>query len=203
MPKNRQLSIELLKTAYTPEQLIPLKAPVVIFLGRSNAGKSSFINALTRSQWAKVSKTPGKTRSINYFRYGSHLTLVDLPGFGYARRAKVERGDWALLVEAFFDQAPPLLLGFLLMDSQRGLEIEEEELIESLHERGYPVGILLTKADRLNQSERHQREKAIQDFIKRKGWEALLTYHFVSVKSGEGIDKLRRVIYEYEKENFL
>lgn len=201
MPK--RISIELLKTAYTPDQLMALKGPGVIFLGRSNAGKSSLINALMQSDLAKVSKTPGKTRSINYFRYGGHLILVDLPGFGYARRPKEERDDWAELVKAFFDGAPPNLLGYLLVDAQRDIETEENQLLESLWERAYPTEILLTKADRLNQSERHQREKQIQQYVRGKGRENFLTYRFVSVKNGEGIEDLRRALYRYEKENFL
>jgi GTP-binding protein len=194
-------SLQLIKTAYTPEQLMGIKAPGIIFLGRSNAGKSSLINSLTQSDLANVSKAPGKTRSINYFKYGPHLFLVDLPGFGYARRPKSERDAWAALVEAFFDSAPPRLLSFLLVDSGRDLELEEENLLEALRERSYPVEILLTKADRLNQSERHRREKYIEGFIRERGWEIFLGCRFVSVKNGEGIESLRRSIYQYEKEN--
>jgi GTP-binding protein len=195
MPKPSRPSIELIKTAYTSEQLMKLCGPAVIFLGRSNAGKSSLINALARSDLAKVSKSPGKTRSINYFRYGPRLLLVDLPGFGYARRAKTERDEWAALVQSFFDGAPPRLMGFLLVDAQRKIELEEDRLIQALRERSYPVLILLTKADKLNQSERHQRESIIRGSMGED-------YQFISVKSGEGIEELRRAIYRYEKEKF-
>ena len=193
---------QLLKTAYRADQLAEIKGPAVIFLGRSNAGKSSLINALTRTDLAKVSKTPGKTRSINYFKYGPHLLLVDLPGFGYARRSKEERKEWADLIRAFFDHAPPRLMGFLLVDCHRELDREEGDLLFAFHERSYPLEILLTKADRLKQAERNKKEKYIRHFVQKQGWENLLTYRFVSVKNGEGLDSLQRAIYQYEKNFF-
>lgn len=167
--------------------------PAVILMGRSNAGKSSLLNALTRSKIARVAKSPGKTRSINYFRYGRHLILVDLPGFGYARRSKSEREAWSKLVEAFFDKAPPGLMGLLLVDAQRDLGKEETDLIEAFQERSYPVEILLTKADRLNQSERIRRQTLLRK-------QNLLTLGFVSVKTGEGLDSIRKRLLRYEKD---
>jgi GTP-binding protein EngB required for normal cell division len=93
-------------------------------------------------------------------------------------------------------------MGFLLIDCQREIATEESNLLEALHERSYPVEILLTKADKLKQSERHEKEKFIRRVIAEKGWENLLTYRFVSVKSGEGMEALQRVIYQYEKNFF-
>lgn len=197
------LPVEFLGSAYKPDQLLRLKGPAVLFFGRSNVGKSSLLNALTQRSLAKVSKQPGKTRSLNYFRYGHKLTLVDFPGYGYAKRSKQERDHWADLVMAFFEVFPHQPLAFVLMDAKRDLEAEEFELLESLSRSCAQLYLLFTKADRLKQKERFAREqRALQQaeaVINRFGEKIVLSCGFVSVKSGEGISQLRQEIYTHEK----
>ncbi|MDX1386069.1 MAG: ribosome biogenesis GTP-binding protein YihA/YsxC [bacterium] len=200
--KNRH-SLKLLKTAYQPDQLPSGKAPTVLFLGRSNVGKSSLINALSGQGLAQISKNPGKTRSINIFQWGKKMQWVDLPGYGYAKRSKQERNEWRALVEAFFNQMPPLGLAFILMDSRRPLEEEEFELIKALEERKTHVFLLLTKADQLKQSDRHQCIRRLKQQINERKLENLLTYALVSVKTQEGLPWIHRLLSRYEKDIHL
>ena len=195
--------LQLLATAYRTDQLRTLRGPVVLFLGRSNVGKSSLLNALSGKRMAQVSKSPGKTRSVNYFQYGKKLNWVDLPGYGYAKRSKVERDHWAQLMKAFFETLPAGALGFLLMDCKRDLETQEEELIEALLEHGHQVQILMTKCDRLSQSDRKGRTGWMDNWVDQRNLESILNWGFVSVKSREGLEEIRRLIYHYEKDHSL
>jgi len=190
-------TVALRTTAYLPEQIPLLEEDAILFLGRSNAGKSSLLNALTEKDLARVSKNPGKTRSINFFTWGQELTLVDLPGYGFADRSREERDSWKKLVESFFDKLSGSGLGFLLMDAKRNLEEEEWNLGRALMDKGLKVEILLTKADRLNQSERTLRERQLLQDFQAQGLGNALTYRFVSVKTGEGVDAIRRQLFSY------
>ena len=191
MRKAKPMPSELKATSYLPEQVPALRGPLAFFLGRSNVGKSSLLNALLKRKLARVSKSPGKTRSVNLYQWGSRLTLVDVPGYGFAIRSREERDSWRALMTAFFERIPGDSLGLLLMDSKRDLEEEEVGLLESLSERGIPVELLLTKVDRLGQAERERRRRA---------WNEIpLTWSFVSAKTGEGLEELRRRLLNYAK----
>jgi len=190
---------KILVTSYLPDQLPKKTGPCAVFLGRSNAGKSSLLNEIFKKSLARVSKSPGKTRSVNFYQWGPKLTLIDVPGYGFARRGMEERDAWRTLMESFFDRLSEKSLVFLLLDSKRELEEEEFALLETLRDRGMQLELLLTKSDRLNQGQRE---------ILRRGVEALglesalgipLTWRFVSAKTGEGIDALRRRLLDYAK----
>jgi GTP-binding protein len=196
--KNR-FRAELLHTAYRPDQLQELSLPAVVLIGRSNSGKSSLLNALTGVSEARVSKQPGKTRSVNYYRYGPRLTLVDVPGYGYARRNREEIEQWRDLMKVFFNRLPPGALIFILVDAKRDLEEEEFELLGSLGGASHRIQILLTKADRLKQSTRRARQEAMQRIFFKSGQEKVLTWRFVSVKTGEEIEAIRRDLHQYGK----
>lgn len=196
--KNK-IPLQLLATAYLPEQLLELPGEVVLLLGRSNAGKSSLLNALFHTQLAKVSKHPGKTQSVNYYRASPRLTLVDLPGYGFANRSHRERREWGPLMKTFFDKLPGTPLALILMDSGRDIEEEESQLIEALRDRLISMHLLLTKSDRLNQSARQKRQNSIKRSLEGAGLENSLTWDFVSAKKGEGLEVLRRFIFHYEK----
>ena len=124
----------------------------VAIAGRSNCGKSSFINSFTRQKIAKVSGTPGKTRLLNIFDFEEKFWLVDMPGYGYAARSHTERQDWEKMVEEYLVQSENLKGMILLMDIRRKWSEEEMMLVEFClaHDLGIVVG--LTKADKMSRS---------------------------------------------------
>jgi GTP-binding protein len=191
---------EIVATSYLPDQIPEMRGATALFLGRSNAGKSTLLNTIFKKELARVSKSPGKTRSVNFYRWGPRLTLVDVPGFGFAQRSREERDGWQRLMAGFFDRLPEFALSFLLMDCKRELEVEEFGLIEALHERGVSCHLLLTKCDHLNQAEREGRRRGLEAQFAVPGREIPLTWSFVSAKTGEGIDALRRRLLDYAKE---
>lgn len=141
----------LFANAGSPAEFPADGLPEVAVIGRSNVGKSSFINKLTgRRQLARTSARPGKTRRIHFYRLDDAMYLVDLPGFGYAAVAKRERASWRPMVEGYLRGARASLRGVILLtDVRRGLEREELELLEWLDAEGIPVRVALTKADKL------------------------------------------------------
>jgi len=145
--------------AKRPEELPPPVGVELAFAGRSNVGKSSLLNRLMgRKALARTSSTPGCTRAVQFYevraRDGLQLSLVDLPGFGYAQRSKEERSLWAELIERYLLERPTLVSVALLVDARRGLEHEELELLKMLREpspRRRPLNLLViaTKLDKV------------------------------------------------------
>ena len=148
-------------SAHKLEELLPDSGREVAFAGRSNAGKSSAINALAnRHRLAFVSKTPGRTQCINFFSAGKNARWVDLPGYGYAKVSKQERAYWGELISAYLQQRNALIGLIILVDSRHGLKPLDEQLISWFAPSGRPVHVLLTKCDKLTQSES---TKALRD----------------------------------------
>ena len=132
-----------------------------VCIGRSNVGKSSLVNALTKSSISRTSRTPGRTQTINAFSVGPKTMLVDLPGYGFAKHAQEKR---ALLETRIYDTltklAPTSI--FLLIDAYVGLTRLDTEMLTFLNEEGLPYVVLANKVDRLNQKERALQERAIR-----------------------------------------
>ena len=126
--------------------------PEVAIAGRSNSGKSSFINSMGRQKIAKVSGTPGKTRLLNIFDVDQRFWLVDMPGYGYAARSHSERGDWETMVEEYLSGSKNLKGLILLMDIRRKWSDDEAMLIDFAVSMDLKVVIGLTKADKLSKS---------------------------------------------------
>lgn len=156
------------------------------FIGRSNVGKSSLINMLTgRKGLAKVSGTPGKTRLINHFLINDSWYLVDLPGYGYARRSKSSRSEFNKIITDYVLKCEKMHFLFVLIDSR--LEPQKIDLcfLEMLGENGIPFGIIFTKADKLSQT---QLNKSVEQFKKTMSeqWDELPPMFCSSSEKGTG-----------------
>ena len=183
------ISLELKETAYTENQLPEITRPQVAMAGRSNVGKSSLINALAgRKKLAKVSATPGKTRSINFFLVQPYdFYLVDLPGYGYARASHAERNNWAKVLEAYLSGSPSLKGLALLIDSRLPPQRLDLDLAAFAQDQGLPIVPILTKIDKCTQRERTARQKE---------WEKILGTRplLVSASHRTGLEKVWRTL---------
>lgn len=134
--------------------------PQIAFSGRSNVGKSSLINRLlNRHSLARVSASPGKTVTINFYDIDRKLFFVDLPGYGFAKRPKEEQKQWANLTDAFFTRNPNrdrLMAVFQLIDSRTGITKDDRMMIQYLKDTETPFLIIVTKIDKLNKTERNR-----------------------------------------------
>jgi len=140
--------------ATDPDVLPPAVLPEIAFVGRSNAGKSSLINALTnRSALARVSHTPGRTRQINFFELGGRVMLVDLPGYGYAKTSKAMKAEWDMLITTYLRGRPSLRRVVLLVDARRGIMDSDEEVLTILDKSAMSTLVTLTKIDQLKPAE--------------------------------------------------
>ena len=136
------------------ESLPPQGLPEVAFVGRSNVGKSSLINALTnRKTLARVSQTPGRTREINFFKLGDRLMLADLPGYGYAKASKVVAAEWQKLIFAYLRGRASLRRVALLIDARRGVSNLDRDVMRLLDEAAVSFALVLTKSDKLKPDE--------------------------------------------------
>jgi GTP-binding protein len=146
-------AVEFLASAHRMEELWPDTGREVAFSGRSNAGKSSAINALAaKHKLAFVSKTPGRTQTINFFGVGKDRRWVDLPGYGYAKVSQQERAHWGELISAYLTDRKSLFGLIILSDSRHGIKPLDAQLIEWFSPTRRPIHVLLTKADKLTQS---------------------------------------------------
>ncbi len=148
---------EFVTSSAKPDQFPKDGLPEVAFLGRSNVGKSSLINALVgRKGLAFTSSTPGRTQTLNFYRVNGSMYFVDLPGYGYSKTPKEFAAKWRDLIESYLTGRNTLELSFLVLDARRGwmdLDLQLKEWLE-LHNRRYQV--IATKTDKLNQSQQWQ-----------------------------------------------
>ena len=145
---------EFVAGAATIEVLPKTTLPEIAFVGRSNVGKSSLMNALTgRRTLARVSHTPGATKQINFFRLGDTCMLVDLPGYGYARASKSLTAEWQSLIYAYLRGRQNLARTLLLIDARRGIMQPDRDAMQLLDESAVSYAGVLTKADELSEEE--------------------------------------------------
>jgi GTP-binding protein len=138
------------KHGWRPESSLP----EVAFAGRSNVGKSSLLNALVRRKsFARVSRTPGRTREINFFRINNNFVLVDLPGYGYARISKAKKAEWRPMIESYLRRTTQLRGIVLLLDIRREPSEDDRAMLDFLAELGVPTIVALTKSDKLTKSD--------------------------------------------------
>ncbi len=137
-----------------PEGVAEMGSPEIAFLGRSNVGKSSLLNALVkRRDLAFTSSRPGCTQQINFFRIGSEFTFADLPGYGYAKVPQQIKAAWKGLIESYLSEREALRMCILLLDARRGWMEKDLELMEWLRFYGRPLMVVATKIDKLNRRE--------------------------------------------------
>ena len=179
--------------------------PEYAFIGRSNVGKSSLINALVqRRGLAKTSSTPGKTIAINHFMINDSWYLVDLPGYGYAQRSKKSREEWRVMLANYIKRRRNLLYTFVLVDSRIEPQNSDIGFMEWLGENQVPFCIVFTKADKLGKMEL---EKNVEAYKKRllEDWEELPPVFVTSSESKLGREEILDFIEKQnlELENYL
>lgn len=172
------------------EKLPKDNMPEYAFIGRSNVGKSSLINALVqRRGLAKTSSTPGKTIAINHFIVNNSWYLVDLPGYGYAQRSKKSREEWRVMLANYISRRRNLLYTFVLVDSRIEPQNSDIGFMEWLGENQVPFCVVFTKADKLSKTEL---EKNIESYKKRllEDWEELPLVFVTSSESKMGREEI-------------
>ncbi len=172
---------------WRPEEQLP----EVAFAGRSNVGKSSLLNKLVRRKaFARVSRTPGRTREINFFRVNDSFILSDLPGYGYAKISKEKKADWKPLIEGYLKGTPTLVGVVQLLDIRREPSDDDISMLDFLAEIGVPTVIVLTKVDKLSKTAGPARVNEIMSAL------ALSREQTIpfSATTGEGRDELAEAL---------
>ena len=188
---------ELRISAGFPSQFPADPLPQIAFSGRSNVGKSSLINTLLgRKSLARVSSAPGKTVTVNFYEIDKKLLLVDLPGYGFAKRPLAEKEKWSRLTDGYFTKnknIDRLCCVLQLVDSRIGPTRDDETMLSFLTELNIPFCVVATKVDKLNATERKKNLAAISEHPLIKGREVI---PFSALK-GEGKEELWKTVFRY------
>lgn len=187
-------NVQFETSAGKASQLLPSDLPEIVFSGKSNVGKSSLINKiLNRKSLARVSSTPGKTTTVNFFKL-PQVRFVDLPGYGYAKVSHNEKMRWSELVEGYFNSGRNIKMVLQLLDMRHPPTKEDLNMIEFLEHSGLPYMLILTKCDKLNKTQTEKRLEGFEqelDFIEQE-----ITAIPFSALKGDGAEEIRRIISE-------
>lgn len=179
---------DFITSAVKPEQYPKDGRAEVAFVGRSNVGKSSIINALTnRRHLAKVSGTPGKTRLINFFLINDSFYLVDLPGYGYAKVSKTEKESWGKIIEKYLIGRQELKRVILLVDCRHKPTDDDVLMFNWIKHYGYEVIVVATKSDKLTKNELRKSEIVIKETLKLKNDDKLMFFSSLKKERREEI----------------
>lgn len=183
----------------TSAQLKAFDLPEIVFAGKSNVGKSSLINKFfNRKNLARVSGVPGKTTTINFFQVDG-VRIADLPGYGFAKRSDSERRRWGELMEAYFATERNIRLVVQLLDMRHEPTEDDKTMLDFLSEAGFPFICVLTKADKLNKTEREARRKA---FSQNEYLDCAIKIIEASAQNGEGMAEIKEIIEKSLEDNF-
>lgn len=175
--------------AWRPESTLP----EIAFAGRSNVGKSSLLNTLfRRKDFVRVSRTPGRTREINFFNLNDQMVLVDLPGYGYARISKEKKAEWRPLIEGYLKRTQQLRGIVLLLDVRREPSEDDVAMLDFLAELEIPTVVALTKTDKLSKRDLALRTKEISIALQLDE-EQVIPF---SSHTGEGRDELAEALQQ-------
>lgn len=176
-----------------PDQFFMSDCPEIAFVGRSNVGKSSMINRVfSRKNLARVSSSPGKTATINFFKL-DNLRFADLPGYGFAKVSKAEKDKWGELMNHYFSSGRQIKLVLSLIDFRHLPTQDDLTMIDFLIEKRIPFVIVLTKADKLSKKERQQMLLKITEFLGEDFRDNIIEF---SAQTGEGSDEIRALFEE-------
>ena len=162
--------------------------PEIAFAGKSNVGKSSLINALmNRKSYARISATPGKTQTINYYNINEEIYLVDLPGYGYAKVSEKEKEQWGQLVERYLHSSSRLGAVFLLIDIRHAPSANDRLMYQWILEQGFQPVIIATKLDKLKRSQVQKQIKVLKEGLKLVPGTKLIPFSSVTKQGREEI----------------
>ena len=171
------------------------------FIGRSNVGKSSLINSITKTKkLAKTSKTPGRTQSINIFEINEKINIIDLPGYGYAKVSKVMRNDLRVLIENYIENREKLNQVFILVDSKVGIKNSDIDMLDLINSCSKKFSVILTKIDKISKSQIDFQKKSISSLMKnyKKSFEDI---YLSETKKNSGIIDIQKKIYDMSEQN--
>jgi GTP-binding protein len=182
---------DFLLAAAAPVQFPDRPLPEIAFIGRSNVGKSSLVNALTgRKNLARASNMPGRTQQVVFFNLADRMMLVDLPGYGHAEAPVTEKDKWTGLVQAYLRHRRQLKCVFLLLDGRHGVKANDLDMMALLDRAAVRYKIVLTKLDKVKKTEHDERIHQVSELIARHP-AALTGVIATSAEEGLGIDALR------------
>lgn len=181
-------------TAVGPAQYPKHQRPEIAFVGRSNVGKSSLINALTKQKGlARVAATPGKTRQIIFFDLDQILYFADLPGYGYAKVSKAEKESWGEMIETYLHTREQLKLILMLVDIRHAPSVEDRTMLDWIRAENRPFLVIASKSDKVSRNQLPGRLKEIRSVLELGNGEDLIPY---SAETGQGVPEIWTLIRE-------
>lgn len=189
-------NVSVHKDTYPDEHLME-----IAFAGRSNVGKSSFINSmLGRKNLARTSSSPGKTRTINFYNIDDKLRLVDLPGYGYAKVSKEEKSSWAKIINEYLESRENLKEVFLLVDIRHDPTAQDKEMFRFIKEAGFSGIVVATKSDKMSKSKALNQIKNIAKVLKIENTDYIIPYSSVDKNMVDEMWMIIKDLLEYHEE---